>query len=199
VAKDFNTLTNAVDAYAKRVEVYMQEMLALTHKVDRLEQWIQVRKDQVIRPDGSQGIYGAVEAKPLVFIVALNGKKELCFIDCFRYTSNCMSIELPAGGTDGEEPLVAAQRELQEETGFKAQSWRKLGELDAHNGICQEVMHVFLATDLKQTGDHRQKDDGITRNLLLTINETYKVIDEGRMQDSETIAALTLARIYLTY
>lgn len=159
--------------------------------------WIRVREDKVIHPGGREGIYAVVEVPPSVFIVACDEERKLQLIECFRYSTDSMSLEIPAGGTEGEDPLEAAKRELQEETGFTARSWQQIGELDVHNGVCREVMYVFLATDLKQTGEHEQQADGIKRTLSLPVEEVFAAIASGRIRDSESIAALHLAKSHL--
>ena len=82
--------------------------------------WITVREDQVRRPDGSPGVYGVVTVRsPAVFVVALTEAVEVLLVTIDRHTVG-PSVEVPAGGTDGEDPLVAARRELAEETGMAA-------------------------------------------------------------------------------
>lgn len=159
--------------------------------------WIKVREDKVIHPDGREGIYAIVEMNPAVYIVALDKDGKIWMIECFRYSTESMSLEVPAGGSDGEDPLKAAKRELQEETGLTADKWRKIGELDAHNGVTREVAHIFLAQDLKQTGTHEQAADGIKSSFAMDVDEVYKAIDDGRIRDSESVAALHLAKKYL--
>ena len=74
--------------------------------------WIRVREDAVDRPDGSAGIYGVVEVRnPAVFVVPVTADDEVVLVEVDRYTTG-VSLEVPAGGSDGEDLLVAAQREL---------------------------------------------------------------------------------------
>ncbi len=159
--------------------------------------WISVRVDKIIQPDNKLGTYSVIELRPCVFVVALTEDKKLCLIEQYRYTCDRLSLELPAGNTDGQDPLIAAKRELKEETGFTATTWHKIGELDLHNGHCMEVMHAFLASDLTQTGNNQQLEDGIQNSCLMSIEEVYQSIHSGRIRDSETIAALMLAEPYL--
>jgi 8-oxo-dGTP pyrophosphatase MutT (NUDIX family) len=156
--------------------------------------WIKVREDKVIHPDGREGIYAVVEVAPSVFIVPIDDDGHVHLIECFRYSTDGMSIEIPAGGTDGEDPLKAARRELREETGLTATQWEQIGELDVHNGVCKEVAYIFLATGLHQTGEHEQQSDGIKRSLSMPIDDVFAAIADGTIRDSESIAALYLAK-----
>ena len=111
--------------------------------------WIRVREDAVTRPDGSDGIFGVVEVqRPAVFVVALTDEDEIVLVTVDRHTVG-PSVEVPAGGTDGEDPLVAARRELTEETGLVAGEWRQVGAMNALNGVCRAPEVVFLATGLE--------------------------------------------------
>ena len=90
--------------------------------------WIRVREDEVTRPDGGRGIYGVVETTaPSVFIVALTAAEEVLLVGLERYTTGRPSLEIPAGNSEGDDPLVAARRELREETGRVAGSWELVG------------------------------------------------------------------------
>src|SRR5687767_10409193 len=89
--------------------------------------WIRVREDSVVRPDGGEGIYGVVEIHDSVFVVAISPAREIYLLRMFRYTTESESIEVPAGGAGGEDPLSAARRELAEETGLHARSWSRAG------------------------------------------------------------------------
>ncbi len=160
--------------------------------------WIRVREDAVIRPDGQEGIYGVVDTQsPSVFVVPLTARDEVVMVTQERYTTGSRSLEIPAGGADGDEPLVAAQRELREETGLVAGSWRQLGRLDAMNGICSERQFVFLATDLTQRGGDKQAEDGITGVRTIPFDELIPMIGRGEVDDSQTISSLMLAAIAL--
>ena len=113
--------------------------------------WLRLREDTVIRPDGQQGIYGVVEMNPTVGVVALNDISEIALVAQWRYTLGRMSVEIPTGGSESfdRSVLAAAQRELREETGLSAESWRELGSIDNSNGVTNDVAHMFLATGLE--------------------------------------------------
>jgi 8-oxo-dGTP pyrophosphatase MutT (NUDIX family) len=171
-----------------------------------------VREDAVVRPDGSPGTYGVVEVRrPAVFVVALTDADEVVLVTVDRHTVG-LSVEVPAGGTDGEDPLVAARRELAEETGLAASTWRRVGEVNALNGICRAAEVVYLATDLSDaeaespsgaepTGDGgrsgEQIAEGISSVDLVPVAEVLAMIRRGEIDDGETVAALMLALLEL--
>ncbi|MFF3064930.1 NUDIX domain-containing protein [Oerskovia sp. NPDC057915] len=180
--------------------------------------WIKVREDRVIRPDGAPGIYGVVELRwPAVFVVALTDADEVVLVTQHRYTTDALSIEVPAGASDGEEPVVAAQRELLEETGLRAREWVRVGGMDALIGVAKAPEHVFVARGLtgeltrRGTGggdaqrtaglvpgpSSSQAEEGISRVEAVPFTEVLAMISAGTIRDGETIAALALAGLWL--
>ncbi|WP_203567505.1 NUDIX domain-containing protein [Aestuariimicrobium ganziense] len=162
--------------------------------------WIRVRHDEVARPDGSDGVYGVVESRnPAVFIVAIDEDDRVHLVRLDRYTTG-EQWEVPAGGTDGEDPLTAAQRELREETGHVARDWQRLGELWALNGVCRARHHVFLARDLHPAEGHegnQQDEEGISQTRWVPWADVLRMLREGEIQDGETVSALMLAALAL--
>jgi len=160
--------------------------------------WIRVREDQVTGPNG-RAIYGVVEMQhPAVFVVAVDADDRVCLVTLDRYTVG-PSLEIPAGGTDGEEPLVAARREFREETGHEADDWLDLGTMRALNGIAVAEEHVFLARGVRRVDDATdgQAEEGIESVSWFPFADVLQMIAEGRITDGETIAALTMAGIRL--
>src|SRR5690349_10870140 len=90
--------------------------------------WINVREDQVLNPSGGPGIYGVVSFKnKAIGIVPVDADGNTWLVGQYRYTLNEYSWEIPMGGGPNEQdPLLSAQRELQEETGFTATRWTRL-------------------------------------------------------------------------
>ncbi|SDO58147.1 8-oxo-dGTP pyrophosphatase MutT, NUDIX family [Microbacterium sp. ru370.1] len=159
--------------------------------------WIHVREDDVTGPHGD-GIYGVVRMQhPAVFVVALDDEERICFVELERYTTG-RSLEIPAGGSDGEDPLVAAQRELLEEAGVTASEWHDLGTMNALNGIADAPEHVFLARGLSVTdATASQTEEGIDAVRWIPFADALALIADGGITDGETIAALAFAGIRL--
>lgn len=164
--------------------------------------WISVREDRVTGPGGGDGIYGVVAMRhPAVFIVALDDEDRICLVTIDRYTVG-VSTEIPAGGSDGEDPLQAAQRELREETGFEAGDWTSLGSMSALNGVAEAIEYVFLARDLRpavtdEDAAETQAEEGIQAVSWAPFDEVLAMIAEGTITDGETIAAIAKAAIRL--
>lgn len=158
--------------------------------------WITVTEDEVTRPDGQTGIYGVVELRnTAVFVVAMTDADEVLLVTVDRHTVGT-SIEVPAGGTDGEDPLVAAQRELLEETGRTATGWREIGRMTALNGVCRAAEVVYLATGLSgAAAAHGAVEEGISAVRAVPWAEVIRMIRDGEITDGETVAAVGYAAI----
>src|SRR4029078_1421184 len=112
--------------------------------------WINVKEYDVINPSGGKGIYGKVHFTNIATgVITLDEELNTYIVGQFRFTINHYSWEIPEGGGALDElPLAAAQRELLEETGLKAEHWQKILEMHVSNSITDEYCYVFVAKGL---------------------------------------------------
>lgn len=161
--------------------------------------WIRVREDEVVRPDGEAGVYGVLEVRnPAAFVVAVTDDDEVVLVEVERYPLGRLSLEVPAGGSDGDDLLGAARRELLEETGLAADDWRELGETFSLNGVCHAPGKVFLARGLRVVaGGDGQAEEGIVGVRRVPWTDVLGLVRDGGITDGETVAALMHAAVAL--
>lgn len=157
--------------------------------------WIKVREDQVLRPDGSPGLYGVVHFRNLaVAVVPVDSQGRVILVGQYRYPLALYSWEIPEGGCpEGEDPLVAAARELREETGCTAARWDYLGSVALSNSATDETGRLYLARELTQgKADPEETEDLAVKTV--SWEEAYRLAMEGETLDVMTVAALARAR-----
>lgn len=157
--------------------------------------WITVREDQVLRPDGSPGIYGVVHFRNLaVGVVPIDAAGRVILVGQYRYSLGFASWEIPEGGCpEGEDPREAAARELEEETGYRADRWDYLGSAALSNSATDEVAHMYLARDLTPGRAHPEPTEDLTVKAV-PWEEAWRLAMEGEATDSVTVIALARAR-----
>ena len=153
--------------------------------------WIQVFHEEVLTPANTAGIYGRVHFRgTAIGIIPIDDEGCTYLVGQYRYTLDDYSWEIPMGGCPAEEePLVAAQRELQEETGFSAAEWRKIQTLHTSNSITDEKGIVFVAKQLT-AGDMSLEDSEDITVKRLPLKEAVKWAMDGRITDAISVAAL---------
>jgi ADP-ribose pyrophosphatase len=153
--------------------------------------WIEVLHDEVDRPDGSPGIYGVVHFRnAAVGVVAVGDDGRILLVGQHRYALDRYSWEIPEGGAGLDEPPEAgARRELEEETGFGAESWRELLRFSLSNSVTDETGIIYVATGLRAgVARPEPSEDLVTR--WVTLEEALAEIEAGRVHDLMTIAGI---------
>lgn len=153
--------------------------------------WIQLRHEEVIRPNGSEGIYGVVHFKSrAIGVVAIDEDDNTWLVKQSRYPNNETTIEIPeGGGLLDEPPLEAAKRELKEETGFTAAHWQPLMELRTSNSVTDEKAYIFLATELTAGKQELEETEDIEL-IKVTVNTAIGMAMNGDIIDAMSVAAL---------
>ncbi len=151
-----------------------------------------IRVDTVSLPTGGTARREVVEHEPSVVVVPIDANGDLVLVSQFRYPVDETLIEAPAGVVEkGETPEKCAQRELQEEIGYRADSLVRLGAFWMSPGYCTELMHAFVARGLVPSSlepDHDENIEIVRRPLA----QARQLIDRGEIRDAKTIAALLM-------
>lgn len=157
--------------------------------------WLAVEEDEVIRPDGAPGIYGAVKLKSYAIgVVPLHRDGTVTLVGQFRYTMGEYSWEIPEGGCPFDEnPLDCARRELREETGLVAAKIEALsGEIHLSNSVTDERGHLFVATGLEQ-GEAAPEGTEKLALKRVKLEEAVEMVSRGEISDGLSVMALLLA------
>jgi len=124
--------------------------------------------------------------------MAVDARRRILLVRQYRLPADAYLWELPAGRLDpGETPLQAAKRELKEETGYRARSWKKLVSFWPSPGYVQERMTLFVATGLTQGAATPMEDERIETRWF-TRREVAAMIHAGKLQDAKTILGFLL-------
>lgn len=158
--------------------------------------WITIWHDEVTRPDGAPGIYGVVHfANLAVGVLALDEADRVLLVGQHRYALDAYSWEIPEGGVPvGETALEGAQRELGEETGIAAATWRELARSHLSNSVSDELAVLYLATDL--TAGVAAPDGTEALDIRwLPFDEVLTMTLDGRITDALTVIAVQRAAL----
>ena len=172
----------------------------ISSELKYLNPWISVREDQILRPDGQPGIYGIVEPKHAVGVVAVaphleNNVLQVYLVGQYRYATQVYSWEIIEGGSEeGEDPLQTGKRELKEEAGLVANEWQMLGNnIQLSNSHSTELATLFLATGLS-IGQNSPDPTEELEVRSLDFSKAVEMTLSGEISDALTIMGLLLAK-----
>ena len=150
---------------------------------------LHVVRDTITLPNGRAGSREYIKHPGAACIVAEFEDGKLLLERQYRYPMGKVMIEFPAGKLDrSENPLVAAQRERKEETGYWARSWHTLGHMHPLIAYADEIIHLFHANGLVQ-GEAKLDQDEFLELFAATPEEITAMIADNRISDGKTIVA----------
>ena len=156
--------------------------------------WFRLRQDEVSLPNGEDITYTLIEHPGYAMVVPLLDDGRVILEQVYRYTVQATLLECPSGGlAPGEDPARAAVRELEEETGWRAERVEALGSFFGSNGISDERCYLFLATELRETGNlHREATEQMELEFM-SFERAVALAQRGEVQDAPSALALLLA------
>ncbi|MDY6805640.1 MAG: NUDIX hydrolase [Cyanobacteriota bacterium] len=150
-------------------------------------------------PNGVEGDWECVRHPGGALCVPVTADGKLVLVRQYRFAVSDRLLEFPAGTVEpGEDPAETIQREIEEETGYRARRWQKLGEFALAPGYSDEFIYAFLAQDLEKLETPPDQDaDEDMENVLMTPEELEKAILTGVAIDAKSICSFFLAKPFL--
>lgn len=149
---------------------------------------------RVALPDGTVTHRDVVRHRGAVAIIAMTDDGKLVLVRQYRTALEQVTLEIPAGKLEsGEDPALAAPRELLEETGYQAKQWGYLGPFAPAAGYSDEILHLYVATGLTFAGANPDDDEFINVDLV-SLDEMVDRVLDGRVCDSKTMTAVLLCK-----
>jgi len=154
--------------------------------------WYRVRVHDVVRTDGTPGLYNVVEKGAAVFVVPVTTERQVALVRSYRVAVDDWCLEIPAGGVEpGVSREDAARRELREEVGGVAEWLEYHGSFYTLNSICDEIAHVYLATGVA-LGATAHEPGEVIEVVLVSIAEALNLAHHNRISDGPSALAVLL-------
>jgi 8-oxo-dGTP pyrophosphatase MutT (NUDIX family) len=152
--------------------------------------WISVREDLVVRPGGTEGIFGIVDMKDGVTVIAIDTEKNVYLTQEYAYAVWYESLEAISGGIDGDEDMLeSAKRELAEEIGVTSDKWTYLGFVDPFTSVIKSRNHIFLAENLHYWKAH--PDDGeVIKTIKIPFTNALELVYSGQISHAASVVWL---------
>ena len=162
--------------------------------------WCAFRLDDVELPSGERIEYAVLESGGFAAVVPVTRGGDVVLVRQWRQPLGAFTLELPSGGVDaGEEPELAARRELFEETGFGAQNLEHLTSVHASTGRSTEVCHLFRCDAVPDERGPRPEPTEFIRVVEMPFREALGMVSEGTITDSATVLGLLLVGVGLNW
>ncbi|MGY4690198.1 NUDIX hydrolase [Salibacterium sp. K-3] len=151
---------------------------------------IDVSVHDVKLPDGSTGKREIINHPGAVAVIALSPSGKLIMVRQYRKALEKELFEIPAGKLEpGEEPETSASREMEEETGYKAEDLKKIASFYTSPGFADEIIHLYEAGRVME-GETSTDEDEFVELVEVTLEEAEQLIKEEKIHDAKTMYAV---------
>lgn len=171
---------------------------------DKIEKWniissvteyrtriFDIKKQSAKSAQGKEGDFYVIDTNDWVNVIALTQNEEVILVKQYRHGIDAMSLEIPGGVIDsGEESFAAAQRELEEETGFVSKKWTYLGKSSSNAAIMNNFTHTWLAEECEQKSTQSLDEHEEIEISRLPKAEFFKAIKNGEIHHSVVLAGV---------
>lgn len=150
-------------------------------------------------PNRAEGDWECIRHPGGALAVPVTPEGKFVLVKQYRFTAQGRLLEFPAGTIEADEsPEETIRREIEEETGYRANRWQKLGEFFVAPGYSDEIIYAYLAQDLEKLENPPAQDaDEDLEPILMSLEEVEKAIQMGDIADAKTISSFVLARALL--
>ncbi|HOV26637.1 MAG TPA: NUDIX hydrolase [Pseudobacteroides sp.] len=155
--------------------------------------FIDVETLEVVLPDGKKATRDVVLHPGASVVIPITDNGEIYMVRQYRKPIERITLELPAGKLDhGEDPKVCAERELSEETGLSADNVKHLISIHSAPGFCNEVLHLYIASGLKEGEAHSDEDEFVACEKY-QVKKLIDMILSHEITDAKTIIGVLMA------
>ncbi|MFA7289550.1 MAG: NUDIX hydrolase [Melioribacteraceae bacterium] len=154
--------------------------------------------DEIVYDSGNMGYRETAVHPGGAVVLPVKDDGDIIFVNQFRFPHNQFVLELPAGKLDNnEDPFLCAKRELTEETGYSSENITKLGAIFTTPGFSNEVLHIYLAKELKEGEHNREEGEFGMEVISLSLKEVEEKIKSGAIVDAKTICGILYYKLSL--
>ncbi|MGO4524450.1 NUDIX hydrolase [Microvirga sp. 2MCAF35] len=160
------------------------------------DRWITLRADDCVTDDGAEiAPYYVLEYPDWVHVVALDDEDHVILVEQYRHGFGGLSLEVPAGAIDREDPsvLAAAARELEEETGYVAEQWRSFGKHSPNPATHTNFCHTVLALGARLSGRKLNDPTEQIKVVRVPVRDAARLAADGTITNAMQIASLAIA------
>ena len=154
---------------------------------------VHLKKDMVRLPNGHEAVREWIKHPGASAVVPILPNGDVILVRQFRYPIGKVTLEVPAGKLDkpGEDPILCAERELSEETGYVAKKIWKLTTIATSFGFSDEWIHLYAAKDLTKGQQHPDEDEFINV-VKMPLDDAVALIHEGKIYDSKSVVSILM-------